>query len=239
MVPNFIINQINVAETATDTLAQAEAPTEKTLSVLELITSGGVGGIIIMITLFILSVIAVYIFIERYLTIKKAAQEDQNFMNEIKDFIHDGKLEAARSLCRSTPTPISRMIEKGVNRIGKPLSDIAAAIENTGKLELFKLEKNLATLATISGAAPMIGFLGTVIGMILAFHEMASAGGNIDVEMLSEGIYTAMVTTVAGLIVGIVAFIAYNLLVAKVEKVVFKMEARTTEFLDILNEPAK
>jgi len=241
MVPNFIINQINVAETATDTLAQAqaEAPTEKTLSVLELITSGGVGGIIIMITLFILSVIAVYIFIERYLTIKKAAQEDQNFMNEIKDFIHDGKLEAARSLCRSTPTPISRMIEKGVNRIGKPLSDIAAAIENTGKLELFKLEKNLATLATISGAAPMIGFLGTVIGMILAFHEMASAGGNIDVEMLSEGIYTAMVTTVAGLIVGIVAFIAYNLLVAKVEKVVFKMEARTTEFLDILNEPVK
>src|SRR5690554_59511 len=241
MVPNFIINQINVAETATDTLAQAqaEAPTEKTLSVLELITSGGVGGIIIMITLFILSVIAVYIFIERYLTIKKAAQEDQNFMNEIKDFIHDGKLEAARTLCHRTPTPISRMIEKGVNRIGKPLSDIAAAIENTGKLELFKLEKNLATLATISGAAPMIGFLGTVIGMILAFHEMASAGGNIDVEMLSEGIYTAMVTTVAGLIVGIVAFIAYNLLVAKVEKVVFKMEARTTEFLDILNEPAK
>jgi biopolymer transport protein ExbB len=239
MVPNFILNQINVADAAADSLAQAEEPTEKTLSVLELITSGGVGGIIIMITLFILSVIAVYIFIERYLTIKKASQEDQNFMNEIKDFIHDGKLEAARSLCRSTPTPISRMIEKGVNRIGKPLSDIAAAIENTGKLELFKLEKNLATLATISGAAPMIGFLGTVIGMILAFHEMASAGGNIDVEMLSEGIYTAMVTTVAGLIVGIVAFIGYNLLVAKVEKVVFKMEARTTEFLDILNEPVK
>lgn len=239
MVPNIILNQINVAEAAADSLAQSDQPTEKTLSVLELISSGGVGGIIIMITLFILSVIAVYIFIERYLTIKKASQEDQNFMNEIKDFIHDGKLEAARSLCRSTPTPISRMLEKGVNRIGKPLSDIAAAIENTGKLELFKLEKNLATLATISGAAPMIGFLGTVIGMILAFHEMASAGGNIDVEMLSEGIYTAMVTTVAGLIVGIVAFIAYNLLVSKVEKVVFKMEARTTEFLDILNEPAK
>lgn len=152
-------------------------------------------------------------------------------MNEIKDFIHDGKLEAARSLCKNTPTPIARMIEKGVNRIGKPLGDIAEAIENTGKLELFKLEKNLATLATISGAAPMIGFLGTVIGMILAFHEMASAGGNIDVEMLAEGIYTAMVTTVAGLVVGIVAYIAYNLLVAKVEKVVFKMEARTTEFM--------
>jgi biopolymer transport protein ExbB len=231
----FIFTQINL----TDSAAEAEVPVEKTLSVLELITSGGVGGMIIMFTLFVLSIIAIYIFIERFMTIKKAAKEDENFMNQIKDFIHDGKLEAARSLCKSTPTPISKMIEKGVNRIGKPLSDIAAAIENTGKLELFKLENNLATLATISGAAPMIGFLGTVIGMILAFHEMASAGGNIDVEMLSEGIYTAMVTTVAGLIVGIVAFIGYNLLVAKVEKVVFKMEARTTEFLDILNEPAK
>lgn len=234
------ICQINLAENTGDqNVDQAAETTVETLSILELITSGGVGGILIMITLFILSGIAVYIFVERYITIKKAAQEDLNFMNEIKDFIHDGKLEAARSLCKNTSTPIARMIEKGVNRIGKPLGDIAAAIENTGKLELFKLEKNLATLATISGAAPMIGFLGTVIGMILAFHEMASAGGNIDVEMLAEGIYTAMVTTVAGLVVGIIAYIAYNLLVAKVEKVVFKMEARTTEFLDILNEPAK
>ncbi|MCB0803422.1 MAG: MotA/TolQ/ExbB proton channel family protein [Flavobacteriales bacterium] len=236
----YVFSQINLSEPAVDSLAKAsDISAEKTLSIIELTTSGGVGGIIIMLSLFVLSIITVYIFIERYITIKRAAQEDLNFMNEIKDFIHDGKLEAARSLCKSTPTPISRMIEKGVNRIGKPLNDIAAAIENTGKLELFKLEKNLATLATISGAAPMIGFLGTVIGMILAFHQMASAGGNIDVEMLSEGIYTAMVTTVAGLIVGIVAFIGYNLLVAKVEKVVFKMEARTTEFLDILNEPVK
>jgi biopolymer transport protein ExbB len=236
----YIFTQINLAEQAADSLANsAEIPTEKTLSIIEMTTSGGIGGIIIMLSLLVLSIIAVYIFIERFITIKKAAEEDENFMNEIKDFIHDGKLEAARSLCRSTPTPISRMIEKGVNRIGKPLNDIAAAIENTGKLELFKLENNLATLATISGAAPMIGFLGTVIGMILAFHQMASAGGNIDVEMLAEGIYTAMVTTVAGLVVGIIAFIGYNLLVAKVEKVVFKMEARTTEFLDILNEPAK
>lgn len=234
-----IINQINLTGPVTDSLSQGDVQTEKTLSILELITSGGVGGMIIMFSLFVLSVIAVYIFIERFISIKKASQEDQNFMNQIKDFIHDGKLEAARSLCKNTPTPISRMIEKGVNRIGKPLVDIAAAIENTGKLELYKLEKNLATLATISGAAPMIGFLGTVIGMILAFHQMASAGGNIDVGMLSEGIYTAMVTTVAGLVVGIVAYIGYNLLVAKVEKVVFKMEARSTEFLDILNEPAK
>lgn len=237
---SYIFTQINTTGQVSDTLAnQLEEPAEKTLSVLEMTTSGGVGGILIMLSLLVLSIIAVYIFIERYITIKKAAEEDINFMNEIKDFIHDGKIEAARSLCKSTPTPISRMIEKGVNRIGKPLNDIAAAIENTGKLELFKLEKNLATLATISGAAPMIGFLGTVIGMILAFHQMASAGGNIDVAMLAEGIYTAMVTTVAGLVVGIIAFIGYNLLVAKVEKVVFKMEARSTEFLDILNEPAK
>ncbi|SRR5690554_3524630 len=233
-----IINQINVTDAIVDSAAAVES-TEKTLSILELITTGGVGGVLIMFTLFVLSVLAVYIFIERYLTIQKASKEDINFMNEIKDFIHDGKLEAARSLCRSTHTPIARMIEKGVNRIGKPLNDISAAIENTGKLELFKLEKNLATLATISGAGPMLGFLGTVIGMILAFHEMASAGGNIDVGMLSEGIYTAMVTTVAGLIVGIIAYMAYNFLVARVEKVVFKMEATTTEFLDLLNEPAK
>jgi len=235
---SIVIGQINVAEPMVDSLS-AEVSVEKTLSILELTTSGGVGGSIIMLSLLALSIIAVYIFVERYVTIKNAAKEDENFMNQIKDFIHDGKLEAARSLCKSTPTPISRMIEKGVNRIGKPLADIGAAIENTGKLELFKLENNLATLATISGAAPMIGFLGTVIGMILAFHQMAAAGGNIDVAMLSEGIYTAMVTTVAGLVVGIIAFIGYNLLVAKVEKVVFKMEARTTEFLDILNEPTK
>ena len=221
-----IFAQINLTDQVTDSLSNSsEIPAEKTLSIIELTTSGGIGGIIIMLSLFILSVIAVYIFIERYITIKKAAEEDHNFMNEIKDFIHEGKLEAARSLCKNTPTPISRMIEKGVNRIGKPLNDISAAIENTGKLELYKLETNLATLATISGAAPMIGFLGTVIGMILAFHQMASAGGNIDVEMLAEGIYTAMVTTVAGLVVGIIAYIGYNLLVAKVEKVVFKMEA--------------
>lgn len=232
--------QINMTGEAGTTVPDPTAivPQEETLSIMNLITSGGVGGIIIMSTLFILSVLTVYIFIERYLSITKAAKEDENFMNQIKDFIHDGKIDAAKALCKSTSSPIARMIEKGVNRIGKPLGDIAAAIENTGKLELYKLETNLASLATISGAAPMIGFLGTVIGMVLAFHEMAAAGGNIDVAMLAEGIYTAMVTTIAGLVVGIVAYIGYNTLVAKVEKVVFRMEARTTEFLDILNEPA-
>lgn len=232
--------QINMTGDAGTAVSDTTAivPQEETLSIMNLITSGGVGGIIIMSTLFILSILAVYIFVERYLSITKASKEDENFMNQIKDFIHDGKIDAAKALCKSTPSPIARMIEKGVNRIGKPLGDIAAAIENTGKLELYKLETNLASLATISGAAPMIGFLGTVIGMVLAFHEMAAAGGNIDVAMLAEGIYTAMVTTIAGLVVGIVAYIGYNTLVTKVEKVVFRMEARTTEFLDILNEPA-
>lgn len=230
--------QINVAGTPAVTAVEEVVSEEKTLTIWQLISSGGIGGAIIMTALLVLSILAVYIIVERYLSIKSASKEDANFMNQIKDFIIDGKIDAAKSLCASNSSPVARMIEKGITRIGKPLSDIGTAVENTAKLELNKLEKNLSTLATISGAAPMIGFLGTVIGMIMVFHKMASAGGNIDVEMLSEGIYTAMVTTVAGLIVGIVAYIGYNLLVAKTEKIVFIMEARTTEFLDILHEPA-
>ncbi|MCB9360657.1 MAG: MotA/TolQ/ExbB proton channel family protein [Flavobacteriales bacterium] len=237
MLSNFLL-QINVAGSPAANAVENVVSEEKTLTIWQLISSGGIGGAIIMIALLILSVWAVYIIVERYLSIKKASKEDANFMNQIKDFILDGKIDAAKSLCKSNSSPVAKMIEKGISRIGKPLSDIGTAVENTAKLELNKLEKNLSTLATISGAAPMIGFLGTVIGMIMVFHKMASAGGNIDVEMLSEGIYTAMVTTVAGLIVGIVAYIGYNLLVAKMEKIVFIMEARTTEFLDILHEPA-
>ena len=237
MLTNLLL-QINVAGTAASNQAETVMTEEKTLTVWQLISSGGIGGAVIMIALLLLSIMAVYIIIERYLSIKKASKEDANFMNQIKDFIHDGKIDAAKSLCRENSSPVAKMVEKGISRIGKPLSDIGTAVETTAKLELNKLEKNLSTLATISGAAPMIGFLGTVIGMILVFHKMASAGGNIDVEMLSEGIYTAMVTTVAGLVVGIVAYIGYNTLVAKMEKIVFIMEARTTEFLDILHEPA-
>ena len=207
--------------------------TEKTLSVIDLITSGGIGGGLVMGSLGILSVFAIYILIERFSVIKKASIEDKNFLKSIRDFVAVKNIEAAKTLCRNTDSPISRMIEKGINRINKPMTDISAAIENQGKLEVFKMENNLANLATISGAAPMIGFLGTVIGMIVAFHEMASAGGNIDVGMLSKGIYTAMTTTVAGLVVGIIAFIAYNYLVSKVDKVVFMLEAKTTEFLDV------
>jgi biopolymer transport protein ExbB len=209
--------------------------TEKTLSVIDLITSGGIGGNLVMGALGLLSIFAIYILIERFSAIKKASKEDETFLKSIQNFVEAKDIEAAKTLCRNTDSPISRMIEKGVNRIEKPMTDISAAIENQGKLEVYKMENNLANLATISGAAPMIGFLGTVIGMIVAFHEMASAGGNIDVEMLSKGIYTAMTTTVAGLVVGIIAFIAYNYLVSKVDKVVFMLEAKTTEFLDLLH----
>ena len=208
---------------------------EKTLSIMQLISSGGLGGNIIMGTLGLLSIYAIYILIERFSTIKKASVEDESFLKSIKNFVEQKDIQAAKTLCKNTDNPVSRMIEKGIDRIDKPMTDISAAIENQGKLEVYKMENNLANLATIAGAAPMIGFLGTVIGMIVAFHEMASAGGNIDVEMLSKGIYTAMVTTVGGLVVGIIAYIAYNFLVSKIDKVIFKLEARTTEFLDLLH----
>ena len=221
-------NDIKIEDTNIDV-------TEKTLSIIDLITSGGLGGNLVMGTLAILSIFAIYILIERYSTINKASKEDESFLKSIQNFVEAKDIAAAKTLCKNTNSPISRMIEKGVNKIDKPMTDISSAIENQGKLEVYKMENNLANLATISGAAPMIGFLGTVIGMIVAFHEMASAGGNIDVAMLSQGIYTAMVTTVAGLVVGIIAFIAYNYLVSKVDKVVFMLEAKTIEFLDLIH----
>ncbi|MFT6211549.1 MAG: biopolymer transport protein ExbB [Bacteroidia bacterium] len=232
---NLMFIQTAMAQEAAD---QIEAPVEKTLSIIDLMTSGGIGGNIIMLVLLVLSIVAIYIFVERFLTISKAGVEDPAFFNGLKDSIQKSDLATAKALCSTTNTAISRMLGKGLSRIGRPLGDISAAVENVGKLETYKLEKNLATLATISGAAPMIGFLGTVIGMILAFHEMAMAGGQVNVEMLAGGIYTAMTTTVAGLVVGIMAYLGYNTLVAKVEDVVFKMEDRSTEFIDLLHEPA-
>jgi biopolymer transport protein ExbB len=206
---------------------------EMTLSFWELAVKGG----IIMIPIFILSIFAVYIFFERYFAIKNASQEDPMFMDRIKDYIHAGQIDYALTLCQQTDNTISRMIEKGISRIGRPLNDIHAAIENLANLEVARLEKGLPTLATVAGAAPMIGFLGTVIGMIRAFYDMANAGSNIDVQLLSSGIYTAMVTTVAGLTVGIIAYFAYNILVARVERIVYRLQARATEFMDLLNEP--
>jgi biopolymer transport protein ExbB len=215
-----------------------DQPIEKTLSIWELVTSGGVGGNIIMFTLFLLLAVALYLYFERLFAINAASKMDVNFMNNIKMHIMQGKLDAAKMLCVQTNSPVSRLIEKGISRIGKPLEDINTAIENAGKLEIYKLEKNVSTLATISGAGPMIGFLGTVIGMILAFHKMASGGGQIEVGALAEGIYTAMTTTVAGLVVGIISYITYNHLVVKTDKVVHQMEANATDFLDLLNEPS-
>lgn len=223
-----------IADTLNQVAPAATQPTEIKLSIWDLALKGGP----IMIPIAIMSIIAVYIFIERYIVISKAAREEHNFMNNIRDFIHNGRIDSALSLCKNNESPIARMVEKGIIRIGKPLNDINAAIENIGKLEVAKLEKSMATLATIAGAAPMLGFLGTVTGMVAAFYDMSMAGNNIDIQMLSSGIYQAMVTTVAGLIVGILGYICYNILVARVEKVVFVLEARATEFMDLLHEPA-
>ena len=210
---------------------------EKTLSIYNLIMDGGLGGQIIIGILFILLAVALYIYFERFFAIKAAAKVYKNFMNQIKDFVSNGKIEAANALCKSKDTPTARLIHKGISRIGKPLEDINTAIETAGKLEVYQLEKNVSVLATIAGAAPMIGFLGTVIGMIVAIHEIANAGGQIDIKMLSDGLYTAMTTTVGGLIVGIIAYITYNHLVVRTNKVVYQMEAKSVEFLDLLNEP--
>jgi biopolymer transport protein ExbB len=205
------------------------------LTLLDLAIKGGW----VMVPIILLSFVAAYIFIERFYVIRKATREDQNFMNRIKDYIHDGRIEAALALCKATDSPSARMVEKGISRLGRPLQDIQTAIENVGKLEISKLEKGFPTLATITGAEPMLGFLGTVIGMVQSFYRMEQAGNNIDVSMMSGGIYTALITTVAGLIVGILGYFAYNSLVVKTERVVFNLEATLTEFMDILNEPVK
>lgn len=215
--------------------AGAAKAVDSGLSVWSLTLKGGW----IMIPIFLLSIIAVYVFIERYFAIRKASTEDQSFMNRVREFIHDGKIEAAIRLSQSTNTPVSRMIEVGISRIGRPMSDVNAAIENVGRLEIYKLERGLATLGAAAGAAPMLGFLGTVLGMIRAFYDMSMAGSTIDIGVLSNGIYTAMVTTAAGLLVGIPAFFFYNILVSKIETVVFILETRASEFMDLLNEPAK
>ncbi len=210
---------------------------EKTLSIIELISSGGTAGQVIIAILFLLLIVATYIYFERLFAIKSASKIDANFMNQIKDHVSNGKIDSAQMLCAQLNSPVSRLIGKGISRIGKPLADINTAIENAGRLEVYGLEKNVSVLATISGAAPMIGFLGTVIGMILSIFEIANSGGQIDIKLLADGLYTAMTTTVAGLIVGIVGYIAYNHLVVKTDKVVYQMEANSLEFLDHLNEP--
>lgn len=228
------INQGTAVVANTLGSATAEAQGFDQVAILDLVMKGGW----IMAVLGAMSIFAVYVFVERYLIISRAAKEESNFMNNIRDFIHNGRIDSAQALTESNPSPISLMIGKGLSRIGKPLTDISTAIENVGKLEVNKLEKNVAALATIASVAPMIGFLGTVMGMVKAFYDMSKAGNNIDIELLSSGIYQAMITTVGGLVVGIIAYVCYNILVARIEKVVFILEARATEFIDLLHEPA-
>lgn len=211
-------------------------PEVETQSVLSIILDSGPLGIVIVAILFVLMIIAVYIFIERYLTIKTAGRVDENFMNNIRASVSAGNIQGAKALCQTTDSPTARMVEKGLQRIGKPLKDIDAAIENIGNLEIFRLEKNLSTLASIAGAAPMIGFFGTVTGMISAFYEMATQE-NVTPDVLAGGIYQALLTTAFGLFIGILAFVGYNVLVANVEKVVYNMERTTVEFMDLLQEP--
>ena len=192
-----------------------------------------------MIPLLLLSLLTIYIFVERLLVIRKAAREDHSFMERIKDYIHDGDIDSALKLCEKTDTPYARLIEKGITRLGRPMNDVLVTIENVGNIEIANLEKGFPWLSTTAAGAPMIGFLGTVTGMVRAFYNMASAGNSADITTLSGGIYEALVTTVAGLVVGIIALFAYNYLVARVDGVMNQLEAKTMEFMDLLNEPAK
>jgi biopolymer transport protein ExbB len=215
--------------------AEAVTNVPEELNIWSLMLKGG----IFMIPLLLLSILAIYIFVERLLVIRKAAKEDKTFMDRIKDYIHDGEIDAALKLCKKTDTPASRLIAKGISRLGRPMNDVLVAIENTGNIEIAKLEKGFPWLATTAAGAPMIGFLGTVTGMVNAFYNMASAGNNADITTLSSGIYEALVTTIAGLVVGVIALFAYNYLVALVDGVMNQLETKTMEFMDLLNEPAE
>ena len=218
-------------QVVTDTTAVETAG--DSISVLDLAIQGG----FMMVPIFILSVLAIYLFFERLMIINKANQNPDQFMNRVKELVLRGDISGAKMMCAQTDSPVARMILKGLSRIGSPLKNIEASIENVGKLEIFKLEKNLSSIATIAGAAPMMGFLGTVIGMVEAFIAIAQEEGSVSPKLLSSGIYTAMITTVAGLVVGIMAYLAYNFLVTRVQKVVHKMEYTSIEFIDLLQEP--
>ncbi|MBO5498528.1 MAG: MotA/TolQ/ExbB proton channel family protein [Bacteroidales bacterium] len=222
---------------AVDTTAIAPAATasqEMNFSLIEMAVKGGW----LMIVLLLLSIMAIYIFGNKWWMIRKAGKIDKNFMKDIHDMIYEGKIKSALALCQKYDSPIARLVEKGIERIGRPLPDIQAAVENMGNVEVARLEKGLPMLATIAGGAPMIGFLGTVTGMIEAFFRMSTAGNNIDITLLSGGIYEAMVTTVGGLFVGIIAYFGYNYLTSQISNLVFKMESTTIEFIDMLHEPA-
>ncbi|MGM9830990.1 MAG: MotA/TolQ/ExbB proton channel family protein [Paludibacteraceae bacterium] len=215
--------------------AAVETTAQEPMNLWTMATYGGW----IMIVLAILLAVAIYLFIERLVVINAAKKEDKDFMDRIKDYIHEGKIDSALNLCRKTNTPSARMVEKGITRIGRPMSDVLVAVENVGNLEIAKLEKGLVIMATIAAGAPMLGFLGTVLGMVQTFYNMAgNASGVIELAALSEGMYQAMVTTIGGLIVGILVIFAYNFLMARIDSVVRQLEGRTMEFMDLMNEPA-
>lgn len=227
--------QIDTLAGMAEQMATVEEPVEQTMNLWTMASYGGW----IMIILAILLAWGVYLFIERMVVLRAAMQEDKTFMNCIKDYIHEGKMDSALNLCKASDTPSARMIEKGITRVGRPMQDVQVAIENVGNIEISKLEKGLVIMATIAAGAPMLGFLGTVLGMVQTFYNMAqNASGVIEMAALSEGMYQAMVTTIGGLIVGIMAMFAYNFLVARIDHVVRNLEARTMEFMDLLNEPA-
>ncbi|MDE6090507.1 MAG: MotA/TolQ/ExbB proton channel family protein [Duncaniella sp.] len=235
MIQQEFVDTVATAAMNYNEAVQAQAETmAQELSVWDLTMRGGW----IMIPLAILSLVCVYIFVERCLVIRRAQKEDNSFMDRIREYIHDGEIESARRLCSKTDTPYARLIGKGISRIGRPMNDVLVTIENTGNIEIANLEKGLPWLATTAAGGPMIGFLGTVIGMVQAFFNLASAGSSANIAVLADGIYSALVTTVAGLIVGIIAMFAYNYLVARINKVMNALEARTMEFMDLLNEPA-
>lgn len=234
-VPVDTIDTIVAAVADTTAVAATVAEVAEPLNLWALTLKGG----FFMIPLLLLSVLSIYVFIERLLVIRKAAREDKTFMERIKDYIHDGEIDTALRLCQKTDTPAARLIAKGISRLGRPMNDVLVAIENTGNIEIARLEKGFPWLATTAAGAPMIGFLGTVTGMINAFYSMASAGNNADITTLSGGIYEALVTTVAGLVVGVIALFAYNYLVALVDGVMNQLETKTMEFMDLLNEPVE
>ncbi len=234
MNPLLMLQSDSAVQAAVETVANAEKP--ENITIWDMAVNGGW----IMLVLALLLVLAIYIFIERYITLSAAlkGEEDNVFMDNIRQYVHEGNIDEARSLSKQTPTPLGRMIDKGFSRLGRPLPDIQAAIENEGQLEVANLERRVSLVATVASLGPMIGFLGTVVGMISAFQEMAHAGNNIDIQMLASGIYTAMVTTVGGLIVGIICYFLHNVLVTRINKVVFELEVCANEFMDLLHEPA-
>ena len=233
---SLLLIQSDAVQTAIETVDAAAGTGVERITLWNMAMNGGW----IMIILALLLILALYIFIERYLTLSAAlkGQEDNVFMDNIRGYVHEGNIDEARNLAKQTDTPLGRMINKGFSRLGRPLPDIQAAIENEGKLEVANLEKRVSLVATVASLGPMLGFLGTVTGMITAFQDMAHAGNNISIQTLSGGISTAMVTTVGGLVVGIICYFLYNLLVTRVNKVVFELEVRANEFMDLLHEPA-